>query len=435
MGRKRAILHIDMDAFFVSVERVLNPSLRGKPVIVGGNPESRGVVSAASYEARKYGIASAMPLKEAARLCPEAVFLPVNFEAYLHYAHLVREIIEDYTPYIEHAGLDEAYLDLTSSRRLFGEPRATAEEIRKRIRSEIGLPSSAGLSCAKVVSKVASAVAKPDGFIEVPPGKEKAFLAPLPVRRLPGIGASTARALAEMGIHTIGELSLLPREALESLFGSWGVIVHEYSMGIDHRRVETSHTVKSISRETTFEEDTIDYELVRRVLLLLCEKCSQALRGRGLSASRVTVKLRRSDFKTFTRSCVLKNPTSRDQVISRVAFGLLEKLLDNAGRVRLVGVALSGLSPGGSQGDFFLEGKEGEFPLDGFKPDRLNESLDAIRMRYGFCAILRASTILTLRGKLAQGKPPQGKSVKSGMGNYPVRRSNVRKAMAPSRSP
>ena len=200
-AKPRAIVHIDMDCFFVSVERVLDPALEGLPVVVGGDPSQRGVVSAASYEAREYGVRSATPLAKAGKLCPQAVYLPGNFPAYSHYSRLVRYILEEYTPAVEPAGIDEAYLDLTGARLAFGEPRDIVEEIRSRIRDELGLPASAGLSAAKVVSKVASAASKPDGFIEVPPGAEADFLAPLPVESLPGVGPVCRRMLHDMGIH------------------------------------------------------------------------------------------------------------------------------------------------------------------------------------------------------------------------------------------
>ena len=388
MSRTRAILHIDMDAFFASVERLLDPALEGRPVIVGGDPGSRGVVAAASYEARAFGVRSAMPLARAGKLCPHAAYLPGNFQAYTHYSRAVRGILEEYTPLVEPVSIDEAYLDLTGCRLTFGEPANVAREIRRRIRDELGLPASAGLSAAKVVSKVASKVAKPDGFLEVPPGGELSFLAPLPVEALPGVGPVCRGALRDMGIRTVGELSLLPVEALQSLLGSWGRVLHEHARGIDRRRLSERRAPKSVSRETTYETDTIDYPMVRSTLLLLSEKCCRALRAEGLAATRVAVKLRHSDFNTYMKFHAFPVPTDQEQAIYRVVCELFERLLDRGVRIRLVGVALSELVSAGCQGELF-PGYGGGGSL---RIDRLNDSVDAIRDRYGFSAIVRGST-------------------------------------------
>lgn len=385
--RARAILHIDMDAFFVSVERLMDPALEGRPVVVGGDPSRRGVVAAASYEARRFGVHSAMPLATAGKLCPDAVWLPGDFHAYSHYSRLVRDILDEYTPLVEPAGIDEAYLDLTGCRAALGEPAEVAQLIRGRIAEELGLPSSAGLSTAKVVSKVASKRAKPDGFIEVPPGREIAFLAPLPVETLPGVGPVCRGVLSDLGIHTVGELALLPAEALESVLGSWGSVLYEHARGVDRRRIEQGGAPKSVSRETTYESDTIDYDLVRSTLLLLAERCCAALRGEGLATTRIAVKLRHSDFNTYMKFRTLAVPTDQEQAVHRVALELFERLLDRGVRIRLVGVALSGLVSAGCQGELFGGGR------DHLRADDLNESVDRIRGRYGFSAIVRASTV------------------------------------------
>lgn len=386
--RPRAILHIDMDAFFASVERLLDPSLEGKPVIVGGDPSQRGVVSAASYEAREFGVRSAMPLATAGRLCPHAVYLPGNFKAYSRYSRLVRDILDEYAPLVEPAGIDEAYLDLTGCRLAFGEPREVAQEIRRRIGGELGLPSSAGLSTAKVVSKVASKAAKPDGFLEVPTGGELRFLEPLPVESLPGVGPVCRGVLSDMGIRTVGDLTLLPVEALQSVLGSWGRVLHEHARGIDRRRLEEGRAPRSVSREITCDTDTIDYALVRSTLLLLSEKCCGALRKEGLATTRVAVKLRHSDFNTYMKFRTLPTPTDQEQVVYRVALELLERLLDRGVRIRLVGVALSGLAAAGCQGELFASAPR----ADSLRMDSLNESVDLIRERYGFSSIVRGST-------------------------------------------
>jgi DNA polymerase-4 len=387
--RTRAIMHIDMDTFFCSVERLLDPQLEGVPVIVGGDPSQRGVVAACSYEARAFGVRSGMPLARAGKLCGQAAYLHGNFQAYVHYSRLVRDILEEYTPLVEHAGIDESYLDLTGCRLAFGEPADVAGEIRARIKSELGLPASAGLSAAKVVSKVASAVAKPDGFLEIPPGGELAFLAPLPVEKLPGVGPVCRATLADLGIGTVGDLSLLPVEALESVLGSWGRVLHEHARGVDRRRLEGSRAPKSVSRETTYDTDTIDYDMVRSTLLLLSEKCCRALRKDGLATARIAVKLRHSDFRTYMKFRTLEVATDQEQVVHRVACELFERLLERGVRIRLVGVACSGLVGSGCQGELF--GSAGT-AADSLRRDSLNESLDTIRERYGFESIVRGST-------------------------------------------
>ncbi|MBU1944755.1 MAG: DNA polymerase IV [Actinobacteria bacterium] len=386
--KPRAILHIDMDTFFCSVERLLDPALEGRPVIVGGDPSQRGVVAACSYEARAFGVHSAMPLARAGRLCPQAVYLRGDFQAYLYYSRRVRDILCEYTPTIEPAGIDEAYLDLTGCRLAFGEPAVVVREIRARIAAELGLPASAGLSTSKVVSKVGSKVAKPNGFVEVPPGGEAGFLAPLPVEKLPGVGPVCSTTLTDLGIRTVGDLALLPPEALESVLGSWGRVLSEHARGEDRRRLEPGRAPKSVSRETTFDNDTIDYELVRCTLLLLAEKCCRALRADGLATTRIAVKLRHSDFRTYMKFRTLKVPTDQEQTVFAAAGELFEGLLERGVRIRLVGVALSGLVGAGCQGELF----EGPAAGRSLKLDSLNESIDRIRERFGFSSILRGST-------------------------------------------
>lgn len=404
--RSRAILHIDMDTFFCSVERLFDPDLAGKPVIVGGDPSQRGVVAACSYEAREYGVHSAMPLARAGKLCPEAVYLRGNFKAYVHYSGLVRDILDEYTPLIEHAGIDEAYLDLTGCRLIFGEPAAVVQEIRKRISDELGLPASGGLSAAKVVSKVASAAAKPNGFLEVKPGEELAFLSPLAVEKLPGVGPVCRASLADLGIRKVGDLALLPVEALESVLGSWGRVLHEHARGVDNRRLSDGRTPRSVSRETTYDTDTIDYDMVRSTLLLLAEKACRALRSEGLATTRIAVKLRHSDFKTYMKFRTLALPTDQEQAVHQVALELFDRLLDRGVRIRLVGVALSGLVSSGCQGELFSGPSDGvpARAFDSLARDNLNESIDRIRERYGFEAIVRGSTAALVGGRPASAR-------------------------------
>lgn len=401
-GRKpRSIVHLDMDTFFVSVERLFDPTLAGRPVIVGGDPGQRGVVAACSYEAREYGVHSAMPLSKAGKICPDAAYLHGNFKAYVHYSGLVRDILDEYTPLVEHAGIDEAYLDLSGCRLALGEAADVTRQIRKRIADELGLPSSAGLSAAKVVSKVASAAAKPDGFIEIQPGEELIFLSPLPVEKLPGVGPVCRASLHDLGIRTIGDLALLPADALESVLGSWGRVLHEHARGIDRRRLEVSRVPRSISRETTYDTDTIDYEMVRSTLLLLSERCCLAARKEGLAAGRLSVKLRHSDFKTYMKFRTLEVPTDQEQVVYKVAGELFDRLLDRGVRIRLVGVGLTGLVTAGCQGELFTgtgTGADASKP-GSLKVEILNESVDRIRERYGFSAIVRGSTAALVPGR------------------------------------
>jgi len=399
-----AIAHLDMDTFFCSVERLFDPGLEGKPVIVGGDPSQRGVVAACSYEARRFGIHSAMPLSKAGKLCPQAVYLRGNFQAYVYFSGRVFDILDEYTPTVEHAGIDEAYLDLSGCRLAFGEPAAVIQEIRKRVALELGLPCSAGLSAAKVVSKVASAAAKPAGFLEIQPGEELSFLAPLPVEKLPGVGPVCRASLADLGIRTVGDLSLLPVEALESVLGSWGRVLHEHARGIDRRRLEGGRLPKSVSRETTYDTDTIDYDMVRSTLLLLTERCCRALRADGLATTRIAVKLRHSDFKTYMKFQTLGVATDQEQSVYKVVLDLFERLLERGVRIRLVGVSLSGLVTAGCQGELFAGAGTGPGESkDSMKLDSLNESVDKIRERYGFSAIVRGSTAALVAGRARAG--------------------------------
>ena len=245
-------MHIDLDAFFVSVEQVLNPELKGKPVVVGGKPDRRGVVATASYEARAFGLHSGMPLATASRLCPQAIFIEGSFPRYRDASKRFMAILADFSPYLEPMGLDEAYLDATGFESIHGSIRQMAAAIKKRIKDELGLCASVGIASCKVVAKVASDLSKPDGLLEVPAGEERSFLAPLPVGQLPGIGKKSERVLKGLGVNTIGQLAALPSGILKSHFGAAGVIIHNHANGIDDSKVEPPGEAKSISRETTF---------------------------------------------------------------------------------------------------------------------------------------------------------------------------------------
>ena len=260
----RRIMHIDLDAFFVSVEQALNPKLKGKPVVVGGRPDRRGVVAAASYEARAFGLHAGMPLATASRLCPQAIFIEGSFPKYRDASRRFMAILAEFSPYLEPVSLDEAYLDATGFESIYGSTHQMAVNIKQRIRDELKLCASIGIASGKVVAKVASELFKPDGLVEVTAGDEGSFLAPLPIAKLPGIGKKTERILNGLGIHTIGELSNMPLSALKSHFGASGELLHRYANGIDDREIEPPSEAKSISRETTFGQDTRDRSQLRQ---------------------------------------------------------------------------------------------------------------------------------------------------------------------------
>ena len=379
MARTRDILHVDMDAFFASVEQVLDPRLRGRPVIVGGHADDRSVVASASYEARRYGVRSAMPLARARRLCPDAEFLRGNFDAYGEFSERVHEILLRFTPLVQAVSLDDFYLDMTGCHRLHGRPLTAAERIRLTVHAETGLSVSIGIASNKLVAKVASDFAKPNGVVEVWPGCEEAFLRPLPVEKLPGVGASTAAALHKFNLRTVGDMARIAGDLLQQAFGQAGVALWEHAHGRDSSEVipETG-LPKSISREHTFSRDLIDAEQIRAKLYALTERAARQLREEGLTARRVTVKLRYCDFQTVTAACSLRSPTDRDDLLYDAAREKLKRLMARRLRVRLVGVALSGLALAkGRQGELFAE-------KEILRRRRFYRGLDALRERFGF---------------------------------------------------
>jgi len=386
MNRVR-IMHIDLDAFFVSVEQVLNPELKGKLVVVGGRPDRRGVVASASYEARAFGLYAGMPLSTASRLCPQATFIEGSFSKYRDASQKFMAILADFSPFIEPVGLDEAYLDVTGFESIYGFIHQMAIAIRQRIRDELGLCASVGIADCKVVAKVASELSKPDGLLEVAAGEEPSFLAPLPIAELPGIGKKTERILMGLGINTIGNLSVTPLSALKSHFGASGELLHRLASGIDARKVEPPGAAKSISRETTFGKDTKDCSLLKATLRYLSERVGADLRRRSKQARCIALKLRYADFTTITRSHTLKQTSDTDQTIFDTGEKLLGKaLLAEKQPVRLIGIGVSNLIEPGRQLDMLDSSAQ--------RLEQLNKAIDRIRKKYGFTAIQTGRTLL-----------------------------------------
>lgn len=373
------ILHVDMDAFFVSVELLDRPELRGKPVVVGGQPNRRGVVSAASYEARRYGIHSAMPLRTAGKLCPHAIFLEGRHDLYAEWSDRVATILSRFSPVVEMASIDEAYLDLSGTSRLHGPPLAAAHALLTEIGAKTGLPCSAGLARTRLVAKVASDQAKPRGLVWVPAGAETKFLSALSVRRIPGIGRVTEAALAAIGIETVGQLAGIPEEKLQEVFGRWGAALYRKAHGEDSYEFVIDAEPKSISHSHTFGSDTNHRPTLESMLSNLCQKGAKRLREAGLDTRTVTLRIRYSGFQTVTRAHTLSEPTHLDPLLLATLRRLFEKHWDRR-PVRLIGIEFGTLSHGANQiGLFDPEARQ--------KLERLARATDQLRDRFGFAAI------------------------------------------------
>jgi DNA polymerase-4 len=395
----RAILHLDMDAFFAAVEQRDRPELRGLPVIVGADPKlGRGVVSTASYEARRYGVHSAMPISTAARLCPHGVFLPCDFTRYNAASRHVRAIMARYTPELETLSSDEAFLDVTHSQTLFGNAVEIARSLKYDIALETALTCSVGLSSVKFISKIASDLHKPDGLTVVKPGMERAFLEDLPIARLWGVGAKTQEALARRGIRTIGDLAWRRERDLRRLFGDHGAHLWRLANGIDLRGVHwQEREPKSIGQEHTFSRDQTEARALERALLSLCEKATARARAEDLSAHTVTLKFRYSNFQTLTRQTTLSEAVGDTVTVYRAAHALLDAFLPLERPVRLIGVSLKNLAAERvTQSNLFSRSP---------KLRRLDASADRVRERWGRDSLKRAA--------LLEGPFPEGSKHRS----------------------
>jgi DNA polymerase IV len=377
----RCIAHLDFDAFFAAVEENLDPSLKGKPVIVGGG--ERGVVSTANYVARRYGVHSAMPLRTARRLCPHGIYLTGHHTLYAEYSKRLMAILDEYSPLVEQVSLDEAYLDLTGTEKLFGPQVRTARLIQKRVMDELQLSISVGVATNKLLAKVASDLQKPHGFTVVRPGEEAAFLAPLAVERLPGVGPALLSQLHDRGVVTVADLAQIPPHLLRLSFGEWGELLAHRARGEDPRLVVPYEGVKSISREHTFEEDVGDQGVLESTLIALTEDVCRRLRHKRLEARTVTVKIRYSDFVTHTCSHTLRRPLDVDEVFFEEVLALFRTGRRRRYHLRLVGVGVSNLVPRAWQDDLFDQ----ELPLW----RELDLKLDVIRDKYGHDAIRRGA--------------------------------------------
>jgi len=384
------ILHIDMDAFFVSVELLAHPELQGLPVVVGGQRDQRGVVTSASYEARRFGVHSAMPLRTAAKLCPQAVFLDGHHELYGEWSDRVAAILSKYSPVVEMASIDEAYLDLAGTERLHGPALCAANNLLREITATTSLPCSGGLGASRLIAKVASEQAKPRGLVWVPAGSEESFLAPLAARRIPGIGKMTENSLKTFGVETVGQLQQLTQERLEQLFGKWGTALYRKARGIDSYEFFVDAEAKSLSHNQTFGRDTNDAEKLHATLSHLCQKVSKRLRDAGLHARTITLTVRFANFRTITRSQTLPGPSDLDSVFLKAVLHLFARSWSGKAMLRLVGVALSGFSAGSGQLDLLDPGRRE-------KLERLARTTDRLRDKFGFSK-------LQLGGSLA-GRP------------------------------
>lgn len=347
----RHVALMDLDAFFASVEVLERPELRGKPVLIGGSPTGRGVVAAASYEARRYGVHSAMPMAQALRRCPQAIVLPLRHRLYREHSHRVMDLLREATPLVQQVSIDEAYVELTpvlkgdSPTERMADAQRLGLRLQQRIAGELGLPCSLGLAANKMVAKVACETGKPQGFVVVPSGTEAAFLAPLPVQRLPGIGPRSAERLNKAGLETLGQVAAAPLNRLMAVLGPWGAVLQRRAQGTDDSPIQTERETKSVSAEETFPVDVDELATLSGHLAKMAERVAASLRGHDLLGRTVTLKLRTADFTTITRSFSYDHATASTEAIHAVATRLLEANWTPGQPVRLIGVGVHNLRP------------------------------------------------------------------------------------------
>jgi DNA polymerase-4 len=374
----KTIFHVDMDAFFVSVEELFDPSLKGKPVVVGGQKNERGVVSAASYEARKFGVHSAMPLRTAAKLCPQAIFVNGHPDRYRECSAKVFEVLNTFSPLVEMASIDEAYLDMTGTDRLHGPPMRSAHALHKKMKEQTQLNCSIGIGASRLIAKVSSAKAKPNGVLWVIPGQEAKFLAPLDVRDIPGVGKVMEQNLHEMGIQQVGDLARLEEDVLERRFGKWGLALAGKSRGEDaggwfDTEVGEHTDPKSISHEHTFNEDTARQDQLESMLMRLSEMVARRLREHGLYARTIQLKLRYKDFTTITRAHSLTEPTQLDTEVFEQVRTLFRKNWKQGAEVRLLGVHASSFEQPAGQMDMLEDSRQQRWKQALAAADRLRD--------------------------------------------------------------
>ena len=388
--RSHTILHVDIDSFFASVEQVLNPDLRGKPVCVGGTADDRSVVASASYEAKARGVKTAMTIAEARRVCPDGVFLRGHYPHYKDASDKMLDVLSSFSPDIEKVSLDDVYVDLTGFDRLYGHPLPVAEQMKERIQKATGVNVSIGIGTNKLIAKMASVFAKPNGVALIWPNYERSFIAPMPVGELPGVGRRTRQMLDQFNIHTIAELSEIDERLMSAAFGANGAALAHRARGIDEAAVEDRSLPKSISRETTFEQDTADRGTIDAMIHYLVERACKRLRELRAQAKCLTLKIRYTDFETYTRARSLPTYADRDDEFYELAQELFERLFTRRLRVRLVGVSLSNLSPTRRrQTELFVDRRTE-------RRGQLYESLDQIRSKFGFCSIVAGPSIRLL---------------------------------------
>jgi DNA polymerase-4 len=399
---ERKILHLDMDAFFAAVEQLDHPEYRDRPVIVGADPRGRGVVSTCSYEARKFGVHSAQPIGEALRRCPDGIFLPVRGSRYAAVSRRIMALLSEYTPLVEPLSLDEAFLDLTGSERMFGPAVEIARRIVDRVAAEIGLSASVGLAPNKFLAKLGSDLEKPHGFVVITPENALTVLEALPVNKIWGVGAKTDEVLRTMGIKTIGMLRRIAPETLIARLGEGGYQLHRLAGGVDDRPVVSGETAKSVGHEITFQSDTDDREFLAGVLLWLSEQVARRLRRHQARGRTVTVKLRDHHFKTITRRTTLKGPTDCEETIYREALLLARQAQWGGAKVRLIGVGVSGFTPESAvQLSLFDPAEALEAPSE---LQKLHEAVDALKDRYGEQVIVKG-TVLQVKKTLREEEP------------------------------